>query len=272
MFIPTSAQALSLPLGGGGSTPPAGPFYVALGDSYSSAPGNVTRTDGPCARFAEAHPTLTGAALGLKTYNYGCAGATVKKGIMGQQVRNTTVVSPQINNLKASAKPELITITIGLNDITYNKFYQKCFTDTCGTATDTANFDAYLATVKDNIRTIYAKIQSTYGATAPKTIILGYPNIFPPEVYNCASMNGMTADEVTWVRDVMTGHLNQAISETAAGYSFVHYVPVNNLVGHEVCTADPWVFSSTDVGNLHPNAKGHQAMSNAVVSAYAQLR
>lgn len=267
---PSIVSAWGLPSFGGGSGGPA-PLYVALGDSVSSGYGNATQANGACARMKEGHPFVTRDKLGFEMTNVSCAGATVKKGIMGTQIRGYNVVSPQIDNLKAATVPGLITLTIGGNDVEFSTIYEKCHTATCGTDADTASYESALLAAQANIKTVYDKIQSLYGDNAPLTIAIAYPTIFPNNLYDCPSLNGISSSELAWLRDVFMVRLNQTIASAAADYPFVHYVQVDSYVGHEVCTGDSWFFGTETNGYLHPTARGQQVISDKVVEAYSLL-
>lgn len=137
-------------------------------------------------------------------------------------------------------------------------------------------------------------------APGAQVVALGYPRITLPGAAQCGAQarreNGnaaeatvdtflvdvplerdvnwkITAENVEWMNK-LTERLNGTIQALATEVGFT-YVDIQDLFGgHEACSRDPWVhglvFQNNDlkpsVFSFHPNAKGHQAMADAVAA------
>lgn len=246
--------------------------YVALGDSFSAGYyGDVDETSSFCKRTSDAHPEQTGTALGFPTRNLACSGARVKAGILQQQVNNGRINPAQIDSLKTTTDPSLITISIGGNDVGWANFLNSCKTATCGTEADDTTLNTYSEAVTTNLKTAFGKIQAIYGDNTPPVIIFGYPTFIPTINDNCSSLTGFDQPEIDWLRNRMFTSVNKAVSDAASEFPFAHYVLIDNTTGHEVCSTDPWFYPGDSGGYFHPNSAGQKAISDKIVQTYNSL-
>lgn len=247
--------------------------YIALGDSYSAGFYGANVSDEQlCSRTSDAHPELTGKSLRLETVNLACSGAKIKAGILGTQSRNDQTNPAQIDSMKMTPNPALISMSIGGNDLGWANFFKKCQTSTCGTLDDDALLEKYSATIGRNIGTVLSDIHTFYGANTPPVITIGYGTFIPANHIECVSLKGIDQYEINWLRDRMFTRLNQAVADASSKYDFAHYVHVDNMTGHEVCTDDSYTYPTNSSGYLHPNAKGQKAISDKVIEAYTSLK
>jgi lysophospholipase L1-like esterase len=249
--------------------------YVAMGDSYSAASGNVP-------------PDLTASPICLRsTVNYGHVIAAK----LGAQLTDTTCGAADTSHFFSSQYPgvprqldavnkdtQLITLTIGGNDsgVFINSILQ------CGVAgLSTAGQgspckDKYGDAAENTVRTTtYPSLVKTLKALrsqAPKAKIgiLSYPWI-TPATGGCFPLMPIATGDVPYLRHLQTT-LNDAVRRAAAA-SRVTYVDLNTLSnGHDACQpigvrwVEP-VLGGTNPVIVHPNQLGEAQMAAATIKA-----
>ncbi|MDN4173275.1 SGNH/GDSL hydrolase family protein [Nocardioides sp. SOB77] len=252
---------------------PAGPTYVALGDSYASAAGvePVDPTAPPeCQRslrnYAHVVAERTGAALTDVT----CGGADTSHFRTSQHPG----VAPQLDAL--SAGTELVTVTIGGNDGgVFGSAIRDC--SIAGFSTGGAGSpcrDEHGSSYEDTVR------QATYPALvqaltdvrerAPRARVgvLGYPWILPAEG-SCFGRMPVAEGDVPYLRSLQAT-LNDAVRRAAeaTGATYVDLAGVSE--GHDACqpAGTRWiepVFGGTNPVVVHPNAFGEEQMAAAAI-------
>jgi lysophospholipase L1-like esterase len=254
----TSASASTAPL-----------TYVALGDSYSAASGNLPPdpTASPlCLRSTVNYPHLIATATGARLTDVTCGGADTSDYATAQYQG----VPPQLDALSAST--QLVTMTIGGNDS--NVFIDSIVE--CGIAgVSTAGQghpckDQYGSSFSDTIRTTtYPSLVQALKAVrahAPKArvAILSYPWILPKTV-GCFDKMPVATGDVPYLRGVQAT-LNDAVKRAAAATG-VTYVDLNTVSeGHDACQASGvrWiepVLQGTNPVIVHPNPLGESRMA-----------
>lgn len=109
----------------------AGKTYVALGDSYAAgfglpAPAMPNRSDFPgCAQTSLDYPHRLAARLKLQLTDASCSGATTADFYAPQTVPVGLMPPAQLSVVKAS-QPDLVTVTIGGNDLGFTSIAQTC--------------------------------------------------------------------------------------------------------------------------------------------------
>jgi lysophospholipase L1-like esterase len=246
--------------------------YIALGDSVAAGVGLKNDSDSSaCNRTNQAYSHQVAASFNYALTNIACSGATVPAGILGGQNVNELLVSPQLQQLFSRAKPKLISMTIGANDIGWTSIITKCYTGVCGSDSDSASVQANLAVVSANLKSTFSQIQSHYGPSSPMVIVTGYHQVFPQTVATgCTDLTGIDAGELNWGRQVQAD-INTTIKDAASGYIFVRYVPID-FTGHELCTTDSWVQGLSDSQPYHPTAAGQAAFAKEIITAVKGLK
>lgn len=209
--------------------------YVGLGDSYSYGTGNggysyVDKLDTPKPIVGD------------------------KRAVPG--ATSEQVLSGQVADLGG---PDLVTITVGGNDVGWGMVVAQCTTPEgdCRGALNSAY--VIMGTVlPSRLDQLFEEIDTS--APNAKVIVLGYPHLFTPDpaqpaTYQAFTLLNQAADDLNRVIQ------GQAV---AAGFEFVDVT--DRFDGHGVNTLDPWITSPTADGPLHPNAKGQQAYYAAVRS------
>lgn len=267
--------------------------YVALGDSYSSGHGvppydpatNVR--SGPkrdiCHRSKYAYSrVLEIPHFRLKRSFFACSGATTKDVTSIKQYPGET--GDQLSHTKALRAADLVTITIGGNDVRFDQVLKNCIR-----GSHSCNHKAIL----DRARNLEPKLISTYAAiraAVPSTaavLVLDYPQLFPKH----GLPNQCQPDELLFTRSTQrflrraASLLRTTIADAArrAGVQFVDVMPI--FAGHEICGPDggwinhillvPKPGSSPPVGPgenvAHPNRAGQAAYARAI-SNYIRAR
>lgn len=266
---------------GGGDTPavgqlvaqtqitplPSSPVYIALGDSVAAGAGlpalpNATAGDETCDRSAEAYPYLIAAALQTSVTHLACSGAKVDEGIYGAQTRAGQRIPAQLPAAFSNGTPDLITATIGANDVRWNQFIRQCYTVRCGLRVDDVRMKLYRADLRIELTRMLYQINVRSAGDPPRVLLSGYYS--PLASTDCLSSR-ITAEEVNWL-NTQTANLNQAILSVTPLFNFVEYVPIS-FTGHELCSADPWVQGIEAAAPVHPNVAGQAAIAQSFINA-----
>ncbi|HSH59614.1 MAG TPA: GDSL-type esterase/lipase family protein [Acidimicrobiales bacterium] len=304
--------------------------YVALGDSYSAGEGvpPYFKPRSKCHRSEHAYPTMVRLPEQEDTWfdlsqdpsnetEWGfqaCSGATTRDvlratGRHGEplaQVDDQRSSDPNSHDLPLDEDTDLVTITIGGNDIEFEKVLTFCAVNiACHNASlDGKPYERGLKSRIDGLRSELNDVYETILAKAPnaRVLVLGYPQIFPRENrMQCRSLRqrvfpvldrsgflpsvkvlsfGYSVMEQQMLR--RTGmQLDKAIAEevTRVGSSRLSFISVaQHFAGHEVCgEKGEWIhgLSFTPDGRerfiasrtFHPNRTG-QANYAECINAY----
>lgn len=260
---------------------PASPTYVAIGDSVAAGAGlgiGSGSDDAACGRSTNGYPNLLATSLKTSVTNLACGGATASSGLIAAQTVGNVTIPSQIDRAFENGTPDLITITIGANDIHWIDYMQKCYVATCGSEQSKFDYAKDLGAVAGLLTTLQGKLAYTLheikdrsgSNTPPKVLITGYYN--PVSSTSCLG-GKVSSKELAWVNSE-TANLNKAISQTVAAtskvsswfkgtYNFATYVPVS-FNGHGLCSSTPWIQGMTDAAPLHPNAAGQQQIATTL--------
>lgn len=239
--------------------------YVAMGDSVAAGVGLETYSDSSaCDRTNQSYPNLVASGLNFKLSSFACSGASVESGILGKQDVNNLMVSPQLNQLFASTRPKLITLTVGANDTHWTDFLTKCTTGTCGTPEDTAAVGILLTSFSSNLNSVMQSIANHYGSSVPHVIVTGYYQFYPANSASCRDLTGVDPSEQAWARQQVV-NLNNAISSVTANYSYARFASVD-FSGHELCTPQPWVQGIDAQAPYHPTDAGQADYAKQIIN------
>ncbi len=242
-------------------------LYVALGDSVAAGIGLQTPSPDSegCKRTQEAYANFVANATGFELENVACSGATIAKGLLGQQKLDKTTKEPQIEQLANLPKPKLITITIGANDINWTEPLTRCFATTCGSLLDTRDISNRLYELKVDLEEMLDEVSSLYKNEPPQVVLTTYYSLFPADITECAAIttDKITPDEISWLNTQFT-NLNNTIATSAKNYPFAKVVSLN-FENHSLCSADSWIQGLDSSAPLHPTAAGQQAIAAEIV-------
>ncbi len=261
-----------------GSSTSEFPTYVALGDSYTAAPGvPQTEQQSGCFRSSGNYPNLVAAALESQLVDVSCSGAT-SLALVGAQRTADLVQEPQFSAL--TAETSLVTLGIGGNDL-------GLFQTMVGTCARLSSSDPSGAPCRDYMRTagkkkdlllekidqIRARVTSAVKgihdrSPQAKVFLIGYPQPVPVEG-TCPVLPLATGD-YGYVRTIV-GYLNDAMHAAARKGRAIFVDMARASAGHDICAGpDAWVNgSNTDLTRavaFHPFAEEQQAVADLVLA------
>jgi lysophospholipase L1-like esterase len=293
--LPALVAAAALLLAGctGGSAAPgpeprasasdaAGPAfsYVALGDSFTAAPG-IPETDGSdgCLRSSGNYPSLVAEQLGedreVELDDRSCSGADTSS-LAGPQAIGREPRPPQLDALGRDT--DLVTLSIGGNDFgVFLRLVGGCVSlaaqDPDGAPCREASRGQgdLLADTQGQIerRLVSAIEEVRRRAPRAEVLVVGYPQLAPARGA-CPDLLPLASGDVPFAR-----HVNRALTdnlERAADRTDTTYVDVwRASEGHDICAAEPWVNGQIGVQGgaipFHPLPAGQQAIADLVVDA-----
>jgi lysophospholipase L1-like esterase len=262
-LLPLLLLAMALLLAGGTvavptatAAPPPDAVYDALGDSYASGFG-APPYDGPCGRSASAYAVQLDGRQQIALDDFvACAGATTTSLVSGGQLT------------ALDADTDLVTLTIGGNDIGWSQAVTACLG---GTDAQCAGVLAQIVgrvvtELPGLLRTVYDQV----AAAAPNAhvAVTGYPRLFSPE-YG-AYLGASPAEQVALNAgaDVLNGTIAAATARPR--FQFVDVAP--RFDGHGVNAPEAWILGAADPARFHPNVNGYKAYTAAVNSALGPVK
>jgi lysophospholipase L1-like esterase len=276
---------------------------VVLGDSYSSGEGDndygVTGSAESCHASANAYGPAVAKKLGMadRLTVTACTGATLHDLTKHYGDHDQP---PQIGAVDDTTS--LITMTLGANDLDWPSVLTHCAelhgasaltsigalvaTDGDPVAPEVTNelvpscSSSLNGDVEDKISKLTSHLEAADAALkrqAPhaRIVVMGYPHPFPAKPTTDVTMAGLTVADPSdqkWMNTKLD-EVNQEI-EQAAEDSGVEYVDATDaLAGHELTTADPWIFGLDRQNwhskgpaqhDMHPKPAGQAAMAKLV--------
>jgi hypothetical protein len=248
-------------------TEPPAAKYVAGGDSFSSGDGNelfeygtdVSTVNG-CHRSTLAYPRLLQNELDMPTAFVACSGATTANVVGGQWNEPA-----QIDAL--SDDTEIVTLTIGGNDVQFIDFVLACSWD-CGQ--DTTVYDAMMDRINDP--DFKANLVATYktilNAAPEADLYVGdYPYLSAENAGMCVGLDFSTAREVqTALNNVIHDAIQAVRNDTSYAHRWnIHHVYTNQtgspFIGKHLCSGGAEDFHGIVAPpnmeySLHPNVNG----------------
>lgn len=218
--------------------------YVALGDSYASAPG-VPETDNAdgCFRSSSNYASVLAESADLYLTDATCSGAD-----------SDEIISQQVPLL--SADTDIVTVGTGGNDFSlFIRVLQGCLTQPGGDSASDDDGDAgsdarptCSEIVATEVQPVAEQIQAKMGevldavteAAPDATVyVVGYPVVLP-ETGACPDLVPMAAEDYPLVAGV-TRALSDGlrIEAEARDLPFVDVFAASQ--GHDVCADEPWV-------------------------------
>lgn len=283
--------------------------YVALGDSYSSGEGaglyeDPDKTDSPDCHRSEL--AFSGAAL-LMVEDLGftasrsffaCSGAETKHVLNTRFTKGDRDEDPQLSHPELNSSTDLVTISIGGNDVGFGPVLTAAATNTnyfdnqvCVNwggvvygclewRTNRTVAEEAIDGLEGTLTDLFDQIKSS-ASEYTEVFVMGYPRLFPSnrEDQLCEGVlqnfdppgpfygiNGWEPEEqedANALADRFNAVLEQAAD--AAGSHFVN--PAVEFAGHEVCGPKPdWIWGPLRADGqerFHPNSLGHLGYKSA---------
>ena len=263
--------------------------YVALGDSYTAGPGIPTQDGTPsgCDRSSSNYPSLVARSLGFNTdqvRDVSCSGATIAD-LTGSQSTSDGVNAAQLSALSPSTT--LVTLGIGGNDVDFADVLTRCvevdlIPSLIGNSADQSSpCQAYYTSggtdqIEQKIQaaaTSLADALSRITQRAPRAsvFVVGYPDLLPSGGNDCAGTLGITSADLVFLNQEEL-RLNAMLQSSAKAAGAVYVDTYTPSQGHDACTEPSvrWtepLNPASPAAPLHPNARGEQAMADAVLGA-----
>jgi lysophospholipase L1-like esterase len=266
------------------SSAQAAGVYVALGDSYTSAPLVPNQHGEPidCGRSDHNYPSLVAQEFQVDTFvDVSCGSAQTKHMTEPQtDLPLGGTNPPQFNGLRADAT--LVTVGIGGNDAGLVGVAEQCAqlgaTDPMGTACRDhyapGGNDTVAAKIEEAKPKIAGVLQGIHQRSPnARVAIVGYPDVLPKNGESCYPMVPLSPDDIRYIDELIV-RINAMIAGQAAANNAEFVDTYRDSGGHDVCKLPPnrWfegLVPTEPAYPLHPNAKGEASMAR---SAIAQLK
>ena len=259
-------------------------IYVALGDSYTSAPLVPNQHGEPidCGRSDHNYPSLVAQEFKVDEFiDVSCGSAQTKHMTEPQtDLPAGGTNPPQFDGLRADAT--LVTVGIGGNDAGLVGVAEKCAELGATNPTGTACRDHWAPGGNDSVSAkieaakpkIAAVLQGIHQRSPQARVaIVGYPDVLPKNGESCYPMVPMSPDDIRYIDELIV-RINAMIAGQAAANDAEFVDTYRDSGGHDVCKLPPnrWfegLVPTEPAYPLHPNGKGEASMAR---SAIAQLK
>jgi lysophospholipase L1-like esterase len=252
-----------------------GDVYVALGDSFASAPLVPNMINLGCARSDHNYPRLLAARLGVATFrDVTCSGADTRDLTSPQSLslldQDLPPAPPQYDAL--SADTTLVTMTMGGNDTGLVGVGQNCmnvlpFQTPCTQRYIVNGVDTVAARI-DNFAPAMAAAVQGIRARAPRAriVVTGYGLYIQRN--GCWPAQPVYPGDANWLQGLVD-RLNGVIRAQALANG-AEYVDLRTpSAGHDACrsASTKWIEGFVPVNlaaPLHPNARGEAAYARII--------
>ncbi len=240
---------------------------VVMGDSTAAGLGgpalpDASATDQACQRSSFAFAETLARVNDWNVDNLSCSGATIANGVVGAQEAGGRRLPPQLAVAKRAVAATTVIVNVGANDLHWSTLIRLCaIADSCDNRALTAYFQRSLASFTTEYLGLLRQLATMPGQ--PVVLINQYYAPFDPAL-DCLASTGLTADKITVLLDRLAT-LNEVLANGARTFGYLTAQP--DFTGHELCTDQSYVQSSTDPAPLHPNARGQLAIALAVERA-----
>jgi lysophospholipase L1-like esterase len=189
---------------------------------------------------------------------------------------------PQFDSLDADT--QLVSLTIGGNDIGFSGIAQDCFSLTpagsptapggspCKDKYNAGGFDEVSRRISDAAPKVASVLQGIHTRSpAARVFVVNYSAILPHTGGGCWPQLPLAEGDVPWLRDKQI-ELNQMVATQAAANTATLVDVYAASAGHDACALPTvrWIEPATPsspAAPVHPNIWGMQAMSDLLVAA-----
>lgn len=265
----------------------AGGVYVALGDSYTSAPLVPNQHGEPidCGRSDHNYPSLVAQEFQVGTFvDVSCGSAETKHMTEPQtDLPLGGTNPPQFNGLRSDAT--LVTVGIGGNDAGLVGVAEKCaelgLTNPIGSACRDywapGGNDTVAAKIEAAKPKIAAVLQGIHQRSPQARVaIVGYPDVLPKNGESCYPMVPLSPDDIRYIDELII-RINAMIAGQAAANDAEFVDTYADSGGHDVCKLPPerWfegLVPTEPAYPLHPNGKGEASMARSAITQLSKPR
>jgi lysophospholipase L1-like esterase len=249
--------------------------YVSLGDSYVAGPfiPNPVLPLG-CLKSDHNYPHLAAPSIGpLKDPS--CSGAETVDMANPQNVDPDGPNPPQFDSLAAST--EVVSVTIGGNDIGFSEIAQSCitfnpFSSPCRDKYNSGGKDQIAERIAATAPKVAAVLQGIHSRSPQARVyVLNYPAIFPETGSGCWPQMPISFKDAPYLR-AKQQELNAMIASQASanGATLVNWYTAS--IGHDACKSSSvrWVeplVPNNPAAPIHPNLHGMEGAAAVLVTA-----
>jgi lysophospholipase L1-like esterase len=259
--------------------------YVALGDSYTSAPLVPNQHGDPidCGRSDHNYPSLVAEALKPTSFVDVSCGSAQTKDMTAPQTDLPLggTNPPQFNALSPGV--DLVTVGIGGNDAGLVGVATDCGELDATSPNGTPCKDKYTAGGRDQVaekiekaRPKIAAVLQGIHARSPhaRVAIVGYPHVTPPNGESCWPLVPLSPGDMHYVDELII-RINKMIEEEARANDAEFVDTYRDSGGHDVCKLPPerWfegIVPTEPAYPMHPNGKGEASMARSALSVLQQ--
>ncbi|EIE97376.1 SGNH/GDSL hydrolase family protein [Saccharomonospora glauca] len=245
--------------------------YVALGDSYTAAPGTGRIVGSPegCGRSDNNYPRLVAARVGAESFtDASCGGATTEHLTQPQQTSDGTN-PPQLAALTPDTT--LVTVGIGGNDVGLVELAGQCAEVAThgGACEESVAIGDRVANTVPAVASVVAAIREK--APDARVLVVGYPTILPNDPAACADVLPHSPTDLAALREGLE-LLNHVLEQQANAHGAEFVDTTSATAEHHLCApeGERWIEgleSVTGAAPLHPTAEGERAIADAVLAA-----
>lgn len=249
--------------------------YVSLGDSYAAGPfiPNPLLPLG-CLKSDHNYPHLAAPSIGsLKDPS--CSGAKTDDMTNPQSVEIDGPNPPQFNSLEAGT--EVVSVTIGGNDIGFSEIAQSCitlnpFSSPCKDKYDSGGKDQIAERIAATAPKVAAVLQGIHSRSPKARVyVVNYPAIFPETGSGCWPQMPISFSDAPYLR-AKQQQLNAMLATQASnnGAKLANWYQAS--IGHDACKSSStrWVeplVPNNPAAPIHPNLHGMEGGAAVLVSA-----
>lgn len=256
---------------------------MSLGDSYASGPA-ITPQDpraGDCLRSLVNYPHVAAALKGFQLNDVSCQGAGTADMFQPQAVDVGPKAPPQLDALTRTT--DVVTLTIGGNDIGFTDIIQNCsaVTPDGPTLTGAPTCKAYYtAGGKDRLaaailatRPNVDRVLRAIHKRSPKArvYLVGYPDVLPQSGPGCWPFIPLTRTDLGYINGVEK-KLDRMLANSAAANRATFVNTFTPSIGHDACQlptvryVEP-LFPGQDAYPVHPNRRGEAELGRLLAHA-----
>ncbi|MEZ0579729.1 SGNH/GDSL hydrolase family protein [Nocardioides sp. MH1] len=256
-----------------------GDEYVALGDSYTAAPGTGTVTKGGgCSQTEVNYPHRIAQATGVSLRDNSCNGASTDDVEQPQATpKGLQVNDAQLDGL--SDDTDLVTFRLGANDFSLiARVFLCAAADARGTlgggtepCTDLDRTSPQGA-ADEVLPQLESKVEAALQAVSDRApnariFVIGYPQILPPE--GSCDLFPLPPGDEAWAHRILDG-LNDALRAGAEAIDAPYIDMTEVSAGHDTCSDEPWMAGIEPVPGaavaFHPFTAEGQAVARLVLA------
>ncbi|MCX6406615.1 MAG: GDSL-type esterase/lipase family protein [Propionibacteriales bacterium] len=234
--------------------------YVAIGDSYSAGLGaSGSESSDGCYVSANAWPRKLQPIFNARTLVEACSGAETS-GRGGRLSVTNQIPYLTVDFEERAGHPELVTLTVGGNDVGFSDVVKSCLFGNC-----TSQEDSLINKIDDlqpKLASLYADVKSA--APYADIVVGGYPGVLEPNGGGSGAGCGLLSGAERVMASQMARRLNTRISSAAmdAGVWSVGQNVWDDFAGHNACSSSPWIHAVNgdfggEVGGVVDNKSFH---------------